>query len=839
MRFLVNTIIFAALSLVIVPSTSAQISLSDLPAWEGNDRFYNDVISEVKHPSLTLNGFDSGAPGGGFSLKQVLEEVYSSSADSSVKIVYSKIIGLAANNADFHPSPSSRSDIIENTRRMQARAFMALVTYVMKRNGEGDELESLPDNIETPDKAADRLRSALTNTDAWRIVKSWKADGVKWSTVLENMARTLDLYLALENAYCYYGDQGHTPSQQECTGASNDRLLSKAQKKSAFEHFANQIGTLESSKNWGYPAGAIVDRYHGEPGNASLKIQTAVGYAALTHQSVNGTVNAQSHVYRALSANFRTAGTNRMRYWGYQTDDGKRFWAEGPYYLQFALKDVLPFWHAVRINSMLGYHPDFNAPDPFNHERFTEPLDWLADIVTPDGMTPPLDDGNKHPIRVSMLLRWSSTYGDSNLGQKFAWIANKDGFGASNDLLPVEIAIPRVDGNGASPASAIGNTSASQTGEDGEQQIVSRVTDENGKTHYILLNGESGDACGRGEGHEQADQLQLLYYVDDTSYLMDSGYDSGAGTDNSTWNHYYDHNVIRGLHAPEGGLPNPFLAVTKGRMKIDVYNPDHLYLSQFGNVDLLQGKQYLPTAVVQIDGSRAPATLNRDVMVVGGETPYLIDFSWMRHNVNPPYPGDRIFGLSYHGKSNSVDLNNFDSSDSRFISWSNVDDSGSNLYIFPQNIQRRTQHKPSDETFNDIVKESDDAREDFGAPNTQIERVDIKSYNYVQGADVEYFPVATIVQPRNDAPSYAPKRLIKDYSGEYQGWVWKKDGSTYDVFVARAMKSGTGSAVRASLQDAKNQYPSFQVRLPPRQAIRLCSDPREWWRLEHRCQLSG
>jgi len=154
MRFYVKTLLFATLSLVFAAPAAAQISLNNLPSWTGNDRFYSDVAANVKHPSLSLNGFDSGTSGHGLGLKQVLEQAYDGSSGGPVVEVYDEIRNLAADNEDFHLTPSSRGHIIQNTRRMQARAVMALATYVMKRNGEGDELDALPDNIETPDKAS-------------------------------------------------------------------------------------------------------------------------------------------------------------------------------------------------------------------------------------------------------------------------------------------------------------------------------------------------------------------------------------------------------------------------------------------------------------------------------------------------------------------------------------------------------------------------------------------------------------------------------------------------------------------------------------------------------------
>jgi len=160
MRFYVNVTLFVVLSLVLATSASAQISLDDLPEAQGNSRLYDDPLegpngnSVVEHPSLTLNGFDSEASNSSsLGLKQVLEKVYNIS-DPTVVPVWDDLVSLASGSG-FKHSPSSRGEIIGNTQRMQARAFLALATYVMERNGEGDELDALPDNIETPDKAAE------------------------------------------------------------------------------------------------------------------------------------------------------------------------------------------------------------------------------------------------------------------------------------------------------------------------------------------------------------------------------------------------------------------------------------------------------------------------------------------------------------------------------------------------------------------------------------------------------------------------------------------------------------------------------------------------------------
>lgn len=353
-----------------VPVASAQITLDDMPQAGSNDRFLDDDIPEFKHLSLSINGFDGGS-NKGFGLKQILEKNYEST-DQSVETLYEKLESKANESEDITVA-SNRSDVIANTQRMQARAFIALATYVMKRNGETDDL-TFPDGVSSVDEASDRLQEALTNTDAWKVKKDWNDDGIKWTTAVGNMARTMDLYLALENAYCHYGNtQGHTLSQNECSGASYDRLLSETEKNNVFSHFSSQIQTLNGSKYWGY-SNLPVDRFTAEVGNASLKIMTAVGYASLTNQK--NPDESFGWVGRAMDKNFGESNGNRLRYWGYQTGDGKRFWAEGPYYLDVALPDVIPFWHAIRASEMLDYEfSSVNASDPFNTSLNTTPLE--------------------------------------------------------------------------------------------------------------------------------------------------------------------------------------------------------------------------------------------------------------------------------------------------------------------------------------------------------------------------------------------------------------------------------------------------------------------------------
>lgn len=70
-------------------SVFGQISFTDLPEWEVNSRFASPAISEVKHPSLSLNEFDCDSNcGPTHGLKQVLEQVSVPNLDPAIKEVY-------------------------------------------------------------------------------------------------------------------------------------------------------------------------------------------------------------------------------------------------------------------------------------------------------------------------------------------------------------------------------------------------------------------------------------------------------------------------------------------------------------------------------------------------------------------------------------------------------------------------------------------------------------------------------------------------------------------------------------------------------------------------------
>ena len=156
-KFLTIAVI-AFLSLILCVPAMAQISVDDVPTWKNNDRFFtspNFLSNLVKQPSLSVNGFDcTGRCDEGLGLKQVLEETFSNSPDQSIEEVFEDIVDLASSGATYHPNPSSENQVTRNTQVIQARAFMALATYVIEQNGEGQVLSNVPANVDAPGKVA-------------------------------------------------------------------------------------------------------------------------------------------------------------------------------------------------------------------------------------------------------------------------------------------------------------------------------------------------------------------------------------------------------------------------------------------------------------------------------------------------------------------------------------------------------------------------------------------------------------------------------------------------------------------------------------------------------------
>jgi hypothetical protein len=611
-----------------------------VPPNESNTRFSSQDVfaSEIVRPALSIRGFDSSTlPGGtnhGYGLKQILEE-YLSEDERYVDIFEENIIPEA--DMDLVTPTGSlkdkRQDLNKNSRITQSRAFVALATYILEENGYGAEsqsafgkshgqaLQELNDALLNPPGGNHMALDLVTDDNSTKLQNAKNIaidalndglDPVKFNTSLANIARAIDLYLALENAYDHYGDSMTALlSEQE----RNDFLSHYGKNLKAFYKFnilsLNDVNDyLNNQGVYGNLLAAIADVVASiadlsleelQPGNWPFKNFLAIGYASLgMHVPSSANTPYKNYFHRAYDSAFQFATQNRKKYWSYQTDNGKNFWAEGPYYLHFTLREVIPFWHAVRgngfynsSNGQISYN-GLSVDDPFNNSDFTAPLNWLADIVTPDGRIPPIDDGNKAEMNKSSILRWTSGYGDTSVGNKFAAINEKVGsFGSSSNLYLVELSIPRQPTGGSIPS---GQASDLTNDQGNDHQLVTR-RGSGSNMHYVLLNGEGGDADNRGEGHEQPDQLQLLYYKGDTSYLMDTGYDEGGIQKNSSWNNYKFHNNIAYPHSQNIFPPyNGWSAQITDKKARKVYDNHPVFdfnMTSSGNVQILEGSTNL------------------------------------------------------------------------------------------------------------------------------------------------------------------------------------------------------------------------------------------------------
>ena len=818
MSFRVSLLALLVLSVGLVRPVPAQpVTLTHLPPDAGNARFFRDAYP-VQHPSLSLNGFDCRDAGGtcahGLGLKQVLEKAYAD-RDPLVLPVLRELIRLATDDG-YISAPASYGQVRTNTSRLQARAFVALAAYVLHENGYDPTV--LRPALPAPDVAIRDLRAALLDGDSWTIHGAMEPDAMKWATPATNVARALDLYLALENAFRHYDSAAYADPQASV-------LITKREKASVLEQYTRLITDLEY---YGGEYGGVIglDGYDIQAGNWPLKVQVAIGYALLTWQDNQTwtcddvtTCNFDGWLERAFEAAGQRAGDDRYRYWRYQSDDGRFFWAEGPFYYHITISQVIPFWHAARINGLLtkprltGVRFD---QDPFFTDWLVRPLSWLADLATPDGKTPPLDDGNKQTMYNAVLLRWADGYGPDALGRKYAWIGTVAG---RSDLLPVEIAIPRQATPESNPLPpVVGNTSAIQTGEGGRQEIVVR-RHTGAHTHYLLLNGESGDAIRRGEGHEQADQMQLLYYVDGVSYLADSGYDRPAFGFPSwrpgTWSHYDDHNVLTvtpdvGADV-DGGVRAPWLSWYRLRVVSDHQPVDALYRERVGNIDLLAARMLLH----RLAWAYTPiVTYWRRVLFIDDpERPYLIDV-----NAAASLDDETLdFGMRYH--ANTDRYRTLLPEDDEAILFQEMYESTSgltppradggshDLFLQPFHFRGDAQVALHDDTIREVY--TGNAERGEGVP----------IYRLQMEAEAETFTSIALLRPLPDdtpppAPAHAGRPLPPDASLDWQVVAWPHSSTVVDVLVARSARAFADPTSREPIHVAIADADDFTVTLP-------------------------
>ena len=582
-----------------------------LPCNKSNTRFTSDHF-DIPRPALSLRGFDNtdndqfshSLDSKTFGVRQLLEKVYGVNSVSKDDYSYNLLIFHIdkVNNQPFRTDDSGNREF--NGTILESLSLLTLLSYIIEENkGTGQILDNeiIPGLLSHSSYRSSLIQELENRNNFIRDVSETEA--FKRGNSLVRLARAWDLYLALENAY-------------EDLGGNLNLLLDSSDKQ-----FWNNEIYRGIKKIWKDTHGDVVSIFTGfqyhevQPGNWPLIGQVSAGIAALGY---NGNfslftdddgmiINNPDFIYRrALKASdysYWDTNNKRYNYWWYQTGGGEAYWAEGPYYFEITLAPILEFLHVYRSNNLGVIENDsfysLSVTDPFSSDKFLNAVEWLYKIATPDGNTPPIDDGNKRSILSSGLLSWSSSYGRGDIGSKYAHIRDLDEISsqleneAINYSRLVEIAYEHVQEDGGTPfPEYYGNEGVNQTS---AHQLILRKTDSSNNTHYILMNGERGSAITRSEGHEQVDQLQILYYIDypnskEVSYLMDSGYDQGGAFVNSTWNQYRLHNVLYYANAPDGGYNAPNLVIALGEKVSDHPDVDHLYFNKYSKITHFYGQ---------------------------------------------------------------------------------------------------------------------------------------------------------------------------------------------------------------------------------------------------------
>ncbi len=763
----------------------------NLPPDKKNDRFYTDLFAK-KRPALTFVGFDNGGNHVfGYGLKQVIER-----ADNKNTIEYHTIVRLLKisnrsflkkgqkvpregdrqSESETNKKSSNRHVVNYNTRILQSKAFIALLALILEENDHHLPDLDLPPYLDTLKVVVEVLRKKKKRKRPLfvkEVAPLLAIDRVKWTTSLGNIARALDLYLAIENAYDFYGkDDAH--------------LLTKKEKRKFLDRYYAGIEDVLIMADSGL--GKKIS------GNWSLKMWTAAGHACLGAQRRDAIEYIQLIEWfgRALRRAGPDSTGNRRRYWSFMTSkkvhthlvDGQRVWAEGPYYLHFTVQEMIPFWHAVRAQGYL-HVPDVemlnvSVSDPFHSNWFINPLEWMADIATPEGGTPPFDDGNRHPMYSANLMNWDRVYGHRRLGEKMNWVYEKigevqNGIPArweelNNEVLLVDLAIPKVD-SCIEPAVIVGNFSEFDRSE--PQLIVRREI--NGQSHYVCLHGEGQlSSIERGEGHEQPDQLQLLYYIDKQSMLMDAGYDHGRLLKNSSWNRYRDHNVMAYVD-DDGGIaaPNP----TK---KTVTHNPvEYLYFDSRSNdvLTIMKGRlmlKYRKDDDILGPNERSDSRYDRTVLFVADpDCPYLIDVNQVYTELGK---GDLpVLQMRYH-----VDSNNFTSNQqNKWDTWRhNLKKNGVDLFLHLDAVE-------FEKKSNFVSMDKKAVRERFVDPdNKEIQRLTFR------GRREPSFATVAIFHADDKSPDTLPVRLREYEAGAsltHQIWLWENQmAKTIDIVFARS-----------------------------------------------------
>jgi hypothetical protein len=198
---------FLGIYFIILPNIINAQTVLYVPSNTHNTRFYSDRFN-IDRPALSIAGFDNnGDNSRGYGLRQILEKLYNRTADSLMVQNYNQIVELSKKNLtdpfnppNGHYTTKPITIVNDNSNILQYRAFVALARYVLYKN---DITDQIPDSTQIApayDVAISNLHSAFLKPEYWLLANSnTESDQGKWTRSMDNYARALNLYLALEN----------------------------------------------------------------------------------------------------------------------------------------------------------------------------------------------------------------------------------------------------------------------------------------------------------------------------------------------------------------------------------------------------------------------------------------------------------------------------------------------------------------------------------------------------------------------------------------------------------------------------------------------------------------
>jgi hypothetical protein len=174
---------------------------------------YTQTMHMNQHPGLTFNGFKSLNNNNGLSLESMINKVYFSQNNDDLiltrslfnEIANTANLSLIENPITLNGCGLDKPRVDVNSRMLQNLAFVALVSYVASEEGiyvvdPPSGLSPLP----PPSQAMNNLKLAFDRLLSYGVFGMSCNDEVHRVGSITNIARAVDLYLALENAYKYY-----------------------------------------------------------------------------------------------------------------------------------------------------------------------------------------------------------------------------------------------------------------------------------------------------------------------------------------------------------------------------------------------------------------------------------------------------------------------------------------------------------------------------------------------------------------------------------------------------------------------------------------------------------